>query len=666
MRYYDHAGRVIKETQAINADLGPLGINQQGLERRYAYDALGQLTDTLDVYLDGTELMQSGRAVVYNTFGEVVYERRKWGLANQSLAALNSATVARYDYDNAGHVFNKVAADGLTVYYYNLQGQVTREDKRGNSLANQPAGSGPRITETQYDVLGRAIMIRRPAFYADITAGTGTTVRLVTPYSTRTLDRWGNLINYQEGGYEFVNDQPVYAPNRLFRSYSYDDNNQLITESLGTHGYVSSSGVSTSAQIYKLLFRDLLGNVVKEVDEAREPQTEALISSRTRRKQYNSVGQLTAEIDATERKVEYAYNIHGDRLATRNARGTVFFEFYDRNGSVRFQGVLRTSSAAGFGEYNSFAGTGTIFHTYLHEYLYDQANRRFASKTFTFTEIANAPWSYTWLDGRNFGIIHRDEMGVVTQCRYDQFGNKAVEIDGAGARKEWNAEIAEYVAGRIETYTQPTDNGTKFGRYTYNRLGELAVDALGNAKTEYEYHQNGRVHIVTITPDTTTAPNVRQVTTSYYDARGQLTSEGRIGPDSSQAKYISYDNQGRLARVEDNTFPFRPDSDVRYSYDEWGNIRRTQAAYTQTWVGQPRASDSWCAYDDAGRMTISNGTMSAGVIRLRTPGSVHIDYDSVGRRSETTEYVRKNDHIEPRRRWNVDLGDDARRTLRVR
>ena len=219
LRSYDHAGRVIKETQAINADLGPLGINQQGLERRYAYDALGQLTDTLDVYLDGTDLMQSGQSVVYNAFGEVVDERRKWGLASQSLAALNTARVARYDYDNAGHVFDKVAADGLTVYYYNLQGQVTREEKRGNSLANQPAGSGPRITETQYDVLGRAIMIRRPAFDADITAGTGTTVRLVTPYSTRTLDRWGNLVNYQEGGYEFVNGQPVYAPSRLFRTY---------------------------------------------------------------------------------------------------------------------------------------------------------------------------------------------------------------------------------------------------------------------------------------------------------------------------------------------------------------------------------------------------------------------------------------------------------------
>ena len=122
---------------------------QQGLERRYAYDALGQLTDTLDVYLDGTDLVQSGKSVRYNAFGEVVEERRKWGPASQSPAALNTARVARYHYDNAGHVFEKVAADGLTLYYYNLQGQVTREEKRGNSdPPTAPVRASPKSSTT--------------------------------------------------------------------------------------------------------------------------------------------------------------------------------------------------------------------------------------------------------------------------------------------------------------------------------------------------------------------------------------------------------------------------------------------------------------------------------------------------------------------------------------
>jgi YD repeat-containing protein len=87
--------------------------------------------------------------------------------------------------------------------------------------------------------------------------------------------------------------------------------------------------------------------------------------------------------------------------------------------------------------------------TYLNAYLYDQANRRFASKTFT--DGTDAPWSYTWLDGRNFGIQQRDPMGVVTWYRYDEFGNKAAQIDGAGVRTELTTATADYDVGRIET-----------------------------------------------------------------------------------------------------------------------------------------------------------------------------------------------------------------------
>src|SRR3546814_11883663 len=96
--------------QSIHAKLGPLGVNTQGLERRYAYDALGQLTDTLDVYLDGPDPVQSGKSVVYNAFGEVAEERRKWGPANQDTATLNTARVAAFHYDNAGHVTDKIGS----------------------------------------------------------------------------------------------------------------------------------------------------------------------------------------------------------------------------------------------------------------------------------------------------------------------------------------------------------------------------------------------------------------------------------------------------------------------------------------------------------------------------------------------------------------------------
>jgi YD repeat-containing protein len=635
---FDAAGRVIRQTQPLRAELGPLGVNEQGLERRYHYDAIGQITSTLDVYLDGSDPVQSGKSVLYNAFGEVSEEHRSWGAADQPPEALNSARSAWYDYNNAGHVFEKVAADGLTLYYYNLLGQVTREEKRGNS--NPADGTGSRVTEYQYDVLGRPTMVRRPVFNADVTPGTDITVRPVTPYSLRRLDRWGNAVGTEEGGYEFVNGQVSFPQFRIFVSNQYDSNDRLVAEYLGTYGSTGANGVPTNVLLSRRTFRDLLGNAIQERDEAREPQTEEVLSSRTRRKEYDPTGAVTAEIDATGRRLEFAYNVHGERLGTRNAHATVLFNRYDRTGNIRFHGVLRTSSLAGEGEYDSRTGTGTIVRTYLNAYLYDQAGRRVASKTFT--EEADQPWSYTWLDGRNLGVRHCDVMGVVTGQRFDPFGNKSVEIDGAGVRWEWTAATADYAVGRIETYRQPGDNGVKFGRYTYNDFGELKLNALGNASTEYDRHKNGLVALVTIRPDVTQS-TVPEMTAYKYDVRGQLTSEGRFDSDSLQTRIISYDTQGRLSRVEDqNKAPGGPICDVRYAYDEWSNVRRIQAIYTPTAADGPMASDSWYAYDKADRLTVSNGALSQGTIGLKrhTPGSVQISYDEVGRRSSTTEYVR--------------------------
>lgn len=638
-RACDHAGRVIRETQEIGAELGPLGINDQGIERRYAYDALGQLTDTLDVYVDGTDRVQSGKSAAYNPFGEVTEERRKWGPANLSPDALNMARVARHDYDNAGHVFDKVAVDGLTLYFYNLLGQVTREEKRGNT--DPTDHSLPRASETQYDMLGRAVMVRRQRFDADVTFATGTTVRTVTPYLRRILDRWGNVIGTDEGGYELINGQPSYPQQRIFTSYQYDSNNRQVAESLMTHGYTGPNGLSTAAQISRITYRDVLGNAIKEVDEAREPQSDELLSSRTRRKDYDAAGRVIAEIDATQKRLEYAYNIHGDRLGTRNARGTVLFNRYDRNGNVRFHGVLRTTSPSGGGEYDSHAGTGAVARTYLNAYLYDQVGRRIASKTFA--EEANAPWAYTWLDGRGLGVRQGDVMGVVVQRRFDPFGNKAEEIDGANIRSLWNAATVDYTVGRVETYHQPVDGGTRLGSYIFNRFSEVKVHAVGNTMTQYDRLRNGLVSEVTITPDVTHG-NVRELTRYAYDVRGQLTMEGRFDSDSIQTRMISYDHNGRLARVEQSKAPGGATCDVSYAYDEWSNVRRVRASYTHAGVEAPSSTESWYDFDHAGRMTMSNGALAGGtlILKMHNSGSVRIRYDSVGRRSGITEHLSHN------------------------
>lgn len=656
-RSYDSAGRVVSEVQPIYADLGPLGVNQERPTRLYFYDAVGQLTDTLDVYVDDTDVVQSGKSVVYNAFGEVVEEMRKWGPVNLGPGSLNTAKVASYRYDNVGQVSEKSAADGRTIYYHNLLGQVTREEKLGDQsdLINK------LVTEYQYNLLGRATMVRQPEFNADVDAGEELARRLVTPYIWRVLDRWGNPTTTEEGGYWVGGDgQTYFARDRAFRRYRYDDNNLMMSEELGEHEFVTASGDIETAVIFKLTSRDLLGKVVREVDEARDQQSGLPLRQRARRKKYDNLGRLTEETDATERTVEYVYNIHGERLGTRNQHGTVFFDRRDRNGNLLFHGVLRTLS----GEYDSHNGTGPIVRTYLTAHLYDQANRRFASKSFTGS--GDVPWLYTWLDSRSLGTRQRNLMGVTTHYRFDPFGNKAAETDGAGVSSEWNASTADYVVGRIDSYFLPSgdnilDSAEPLkGEYTYDGFGQVQSHKLSKTVTEYtmtEYsrHGNGMVYELIIHQGSS-----REFTRYDYNARGQMTMEvlHEIGltptGSSVQTKAISYDNQGRFSNVVQSKTPGDDDiCIVHYDYDEWGNVRHISAKYTidpnpdiendTEWDEK----DSWYDYDAAGRMTISNGKLSEGpdrtiLLKQKVPGSVHIRYDQVGRRSGTTEYLFSN------------------------
>ena len=94
---YDFSGRLVRATQAISSTLGARfdGATQSfqvwkvvghTLERRYAYDAVGHMTDALDVFMNGATPAQSGQRKVYNAFGEVTEEQIVWGAASNALS----------------------------------------------------------------------------------------------------------------------------------------------------------------------------------------------------------------------------------------------------------------------------------------------------------------------------------------------------------------------------------------------------------------------------------------------------------------------------------------------------------------------------------------------------------------------------------------------------
>jgi len=76
------------------------------------------------------------------------------GVATTALANLTGFKVRHANFDNAGYMSDTSGASGTSKYFYNLAGQVTREEDLNDATTDD--GSVTRIAETDYDALNRA------------------------------------------------------------------------------------------------------------------------------------------------------------------------------------------------------------------------------------------------------------------------------------------------------------------------------------------------------------------------------------------------------------------------------------------------------------------------------------------------------------------------------
>src|SRR5262249_54342485 len=149
----------------------------------------------------------------YNAFGEVAAQYKEWGAGSLAPASLTRAIVAQYTYDKSGRVEQQLAGNGETDFFYDLAGDVTRQEQKGmRGLATD--GKGPyntRATETAYDLLGRATMQRLPVFGAIVSPQGWLLGFGETPFSRQAYDRWGNVVSHSQGG--AVVNSDISAPN---------------------------------------------------------------------------------------------------------------------------------------------------------------------------------------------------------------------------------------------------------------------------------------------------------------------------------------------------------------------------------------------------------------------------------------------------------------------
>jgi len=288
----DYAGRTISQIQAIEY-LSFSGEITQTLLRHFAYDAAGHQTDVMDSYRDESGvLQQTGTHLNYDAFGEVTGQYKVWGAANMAIAdmlasASNHALVASYGFDTAGHLIQQDGPDGLTKYFYDLVGDLTRQEQHGTL---PDSSTGVRITETAYDEQGHAILQRLPRFGIKVSPQNTIESFGITPYVLEEYDRWGNVVLRTSQSY--IDNTTGAVSIGQITQYRYNADNQVIAEKLPRTQAYRTDGTFYLSVVTHETHYDVLGRAVKFQDVA---QNVGDLSSpaqvlRTRTRQYNAVG----------------------------------------------------------------------------------------------------------------------------------------------------------------------------------------------------------------------------------------------------------------------------------------------------------------------------------------------------------------------------------------
>ena len=504
----DSAGHVIEERQAVSVS-GTHGYNHDVITR-YHYDVTGRQIATVDVF--GSR--QNGEQKLYNAFGDVYRTYKVRGSATSSLSSLTKTTSQYISYDTAGRARYVRDASGYNYYYYDLRGNVTRHELRGNTTST----SNMRVTESYYDKLGRAVTQRSPRYLVEnynlSTTSTGaSTPSTQTPKTTQTYDRWGNVASRTTAG------------KTTYYRYNHDDKVKY-EKGPSVYAWTGTSTTTSSgrytASITRYMDYDLQGNLAKDRYEARSGST--LKRSKTSTNVYNRAGQLIKTYDATNKTKEATYDMLGNKVSTKSGTGTVHVLEYNALGQTTKRSVMRGSTKVR-----------------LSEYRYDQAGRQYQDMDAFGNAIHNK------YDARGKLIQSINRNGGKMTYTYDDLGNKTKEVEdhgysytttthhyGGGSttstthvtrdfEREWTYSYSSYYIGRIASHTGghlSTSSGAKYN-YSYNRFGELSAETYSSTrKIEYGYLANGLRASVKETNGSSTSEAI-----FGYDIKGNRTRE---------------------------------------------------------------------------------------------------------------------------------------------
>ncbi|WP_143873778.1 DUF6531 domain-containing protein [Catenovulum sediminis] len=655
--YYDNAGNQVSQQDAnlnwhyyeynalnqITAEETPIAYGD-AVRTEYVYDNVGRQTATLSVY-DGSYKM--GEQVSYNRFGEITSKERVYGYnGNQSQQE------SRYTYDKTGLLQYQIDSRGTTYFYYNLKGELLRQEQRGNNTTV----SDRRVTEWVRDSKGN--IVRERGVYSN--AG--------TPLVDRQFDRWGNVTRVDDNG--------------RVSEYQYDHANRVVQEKMHDISVVDISDVSGNSfnaqDLVKKYHFDSLGNLMRSSEG--KDGAETIV----RNFEYNDAGWLTKQTDATGISTEYRYTLFGDKHAERDGVGNVRVMSYDRLGHlaetfIYRRGLVFNSSG---GTYSSPEDTVQKLNTKT----YDSAGRLTSDTNYVHYEFNRNDFGYTTsyeYDARGLKTKVSDVMGRETIYAYDGQGHKIRQTNELDEVEAWTYDlVTDYGVGQLASHTAAkvgSISNTYQTTYSYNGFGELSLSvkngkngAFTYDKTEYAYYHDGKISSVAErlstatdqydtdyslynrtenfsydifgnkTQETLNESSSGQETRQVYGANGVHTVTDSYYSSFNQVTNATYDIYSRLIEVSSskpsgaNTWNNLGELNyVKYGYDLFGNKVNVKTSYKLASSSSTSSQNVWYHFDNEGRVEVYKGQYNSSTQKIDYVDSDNksklFAYDAAGR-----------------------------------
>jgi YD repeat-containing protein len=556
--------------------------------------------------------------MMYDAWGDVIKE------------GANGVYAQVFNYDTAGRLTSSTAGDGtVKFYFYDLNGnQTALVTSDGTPLASglnwgtitqtqviqqlttsganaigATATTGMVMTFTTFDKRNQALTTAAP--FRVLTA-TGATSTLST---SQTYDAFGEILTQTDARGSLT-------------SYAYNTMGKVVLTTLPSTAYTDASGVTYAAGttvITTAAAYDASGRVVATTDANGYTTTRTLLAGSG----YGGSDALTVEtFDPDGGAFINRYDVYGD-LRAKSTNGIVgTYATGERDIAYTYDALDHVITETD--------QLGTLVTTYAYDSVGNRVKQSNNAETYYLTTDYDA-------DGRVSKTV--DLAGNVTTYSY-AVSTALTSGMSTGTYGGWVKTTNEYTGSTLLSRTE-TETDDYFGRtvgkldfgghsytYAYNTAGQLVTATVGTETTGFTYYNAGFLHTEQSTY-TGTGFSYTDTMAAGYDANGNRIQEvdSEVGTHSiwytsstssfsnvAESAVITYDAMNRVTEYNDNGAVSLKPTDIKYLYDEAGNVRRMTATYTTISAGGTTSAaaapqDYWYAYDTMNRTTVSEGVL---------------------------------------------------------